>query len=264
MVPVTYTPPSGSWFAAGTTTAVTATATDACGNTSQCTFTVRVVDQSVWQTLLCGVDDCYRLRFPRLFHRFEPVCGPDACLRSAYPGATWKQFDDTKYNLFFGNSWQSLPSGIVGASLFTRMQPNCPGISDNDSISLGLTNCSPPGWAWGRRIGTSGGITGLLPSVWCGQRGRCDVPFSFNLAALPTVSGPAYNLLPHLNLTHRLDMFVQDDTTVDYARLRIRYCLSGPVVGGLTGSLTNATVAYAWDWRYCLMLDPGLPPGHAV
>ena len=36
-------PPSGSLFAVGTTTVVTVTATDSAGNSSQCTFTVRIL-----------------------------------------------------------------------------------------------------------------------------------------------------------------------------------------------------------------------------
>jgi hypothetical protein len=256
-VPVTYSPPSGSWFAAGTTTTVTATATDACGNTSQCSFTVKVVDQTVWQTVLCGVDDCYRRRYPTWWQRYEPVCGPSACLVSAYPAATWKWFDDSTVDRFVGNSWSGLPSGILGAQLFTRMRPNCSGQSTNDTVSLGLSNCTPPNWLWSRQIGASGGVPGLLAAPWCGQTARHDVPFSFNLAALPGGG----NLLPHMNAaSHRLDMLVQDDTTVDYARLRICCCLPGPVVGGLTPTLSSANLVYGWNWRYCLIPFTSLPP----
>ncbi|HMD00827.1 MAG TPA: HYR domain-containing protein, partial [Ferruginibacter sp.] len=48
---LTYNPPSGSFFVVGTTP-VTATATDASGNTSSCNFTVRVVD-NINPTIAC-------------------------------------------------------------------------------------------------------------------------------------------------------------------------------------------------------------------
>lgn len=51
---ITYSPVSGTTFAKGTTT-VTATATDAAGNTAQCTFTVTVVDNQQ-PTITCPVN----------------------------------------------------------------------------------------------------------------------------------------------------------------------------------------------------------------
>lgn len=254
---VTCNPPSGTWFTAGTTTTVTATTTDACGNISQCTFTVKIVDQSVWQTLLCGVNDCYRQRSPRWWQRYEPVCGPSACLINAYPTATWKRFDDPAVNRFLGNSWQGLPAGIVQAYLNTRLRPpvnGCAGGSQDDSVSLGLANCVPTAWLWSRYLGSGNSSPGLLGTPWC-NGSRWNHPFSFNLASLPGGG----NLLPHMNSSsRRLDLLVQDDTTVDYARLRIRYCLPGPVVGGLHTSLTNAIFGRrCWWWWFAP--KPGRP-----
>lgn len=257
---VTYNPPSGSWFAAGTTTLVTATATDACGNTNQCTFRVIVRDQVVQQVFLSGVDDCYRRGWFWWWRNPEPVSGPSACLLSAYPTATWKRFDDATINRFLGNSWQGLPSGIVEAYLYTQMRPpvqGCDGISGNDTISLGLATCSPPSWLWSRHLGSGNASPGLVDAEWCNGNG-CQYPFSFNLAALPVPGSPPVNLLPHMNTTKRLDLLVQDDTTVDFARLRIRHCLPGPVVGGLNTSLTNAIFGRRC-WWWWIAPDPGMP-----
>ena len=99
-----------------------------------------------------------------------------------------------------------------------------------------------PTWQWTRAIGSGNIPTGLLNQPWCNQT-LCGVPFVFNLKSMPFTG---VNLLPAMNATHRLDMMVEDDTSVDHAWLRVRYCPPGHIVNGVSLSLTNAILAYTW------------------
>ncbi len=238
-------PPSGSSFNVGTSS-VLCTATDACGNVSQCAFTVKVVDKSIWQTILAGNPDCFSWPYEGVVR--------STCLGNAYQNASWKLFDDQTPNRFFGYSWLNLPNGIIDASLGTSLVPKCWGGSTNDTIHLGLAGCgSTPNWQWSRAIGSGNIPTGLLNQPWCNQT-LCGVPFGFNLKSMPFTG---VNLLPAMNATHRLDMMVQDDTAVDYAWLRVRYCLPTHIANGVSLSLTNAILAYTWN-GWCLARNPEL------
>jgi hypothetical protein len=255
-VTLSYDPPSGSYFTAGTMTIVNVTATDASGNVTGCSFTVTIIENSIWQTLPAGGDsDCFK-------SPTEPVTR-SACLNSAYPGVTWRAFDDVSVNRFFGQSWLNLPNGLLNATLTTVLRPclhhggphgGTTGQPENDSIELGLDVCSPVHWQWGRYIGSGNPSAGLLSTQWRTQSG-CGVPFTFQLGALP----PDTSLLSQMNSTHRFDMIIQDDTAVDYAWLRVRYCPPPHILGGLSASLDNAILAYGWN-TWCLLPDPVVAP----
>ena len=241
MLSTNYSPSSGTLFSAGTTTPVTVTATDGCGNTSTCTFNVTVLDQAITQNLMRGLPDCYSPWFS------DSVAVRSACLTTAYGPLFWKSFDVSTVNRRFGLSWQGLPSGISAAQIFTRMKPRKTLFSfpENDTISFGLSGCNSSGWLWSQQIGV---LPGGGP-IWRNQAG-CGVSFSFNLQSMP-------NLLSHMNSpTHRLDMLVQNDTTVDYAWLRIRYC-PPQIFNGHPVYLTNA-VAVVAPTGWVIAQDPSL------
>ncbi|MDB6035191.1 MAG: hypothetical protein JWM16_5529, partial [Verrucomicrobiales bacterium] len=250
-VTISCVPSSGTLFNAGTTTIVTCTATDACGNKSTCSFPVKVINNLLWQTLPAGIADCYSLAGS------EPAT-PGACLMSAYPGVYWKPFDNPAVDRSVGYTWNFPVSwNILAANLATRARPplnGCDGNSMNDSIQLGLTNCATPGWLWARYFGSGNLSPGLVESMWCNGSG-CAFNFNFDLAALPPVSGPPINLLPHMNSVKRLDYFSQDDTTVDYADLRVLRCAPQSVFGGFEATMNNAKLVRGPVGNWCIIRD---------
>lgn len=252
-VTVVCVPPSGTTFSLGTST-VTCTATDACGNSNSCSFTVTVVNSIFWQLLPAGVNDCYAQAGS------EPAI-PGACLTTAYPGGAWKHFDRTTLDRWVGHTWNfPLTWNILAAQLRTRARPpvNCTSGSNNDTISLGLSGCTSAGWQWNRFFGSGNASPGLVNAPWC-NGSNCQYMFVFNLASLVPASGPpAISLLPLMNTTKRLDLFVQDDTTVDFANLRVQVC-PPQIIGGLAVTLTNAELAVG-PASWCLApVNPELP-----
>lgn len=251
-VTVTCVPPSGSSFNAGTINTVTCTASDACGNTASCSFTVTVINNLVWQAFPKGVADCYAGTWE--------ATAPGAILNATYPGAVWKAFDNPNVNAGVGVTWLGLPNNAIGASLSTRMTPvwcHVPSGTENDSFSLGLPGVGGP-WLWSRYIGTTpaNGVPGLLNTHWCDQTNNCQYSFAMTLTSLPVVSGPSVNLLPLINSSGRLDMLVQDDTRVDYATLWLRRCLTTPnVFGGFPAELANARLVRGPVGVWCIIRD---------
>lgn len=247
-VTISCVPPSGSQFNAGTTNIVTCTATDACGNHSSCSFAVIIINNLLWQTLPAGIADCYSAAGS------EPA-NPGPCLMTAYPGGYWKNFDVGTVDRKVGHTWNFPVSwNILAATFDTRARPpspSCLGISGNDSISMGLTSCGSPAWLWSRYFGSGNPSAGLVSAQWCNGSG-CNYNFNFNLAAMPPVSGPAINLLPHMNSVKRLDVFYQDDTTVDYATLRVQRCAPQAVLGGFDTALSNAQLVKG-PFTWCLV-----------
>ncbi|MBS0195269.1 MAG: hypothetical protein JSR77_00765 [Planctomycetes bacterium] len=155
-----------------------------------------------------GRNDSYTLPFD--------LATPRAAF-STWLGAS-KSFDDPAVNSRFAHTFSNLPCGIVSATLEVHMRAECD-IPENDSLNLAF-NLGPNTFSWGRQIKDLPGAGG----TWsCPQ----DSTITLNLAALPLASG-TFNLIPQLNADHRLDMYVQDDTTVEYAKLTIRVC---PCVG---------------------------------
>ncbi len=140
-----------------------------------------------------------------------------ACLTSAYPTGAWKDFDDATANRFVGHTFGSLPTGIIAATLEICMRPHSD-IPNNDSINLCLNQCSPATFAWGEFIRDLPGNGGTWTN---GEPCQC---FLLDLANLPNVSGPPSNILPCLNSRCGLDMFIQDDTAVDFAQLTVTVC----------------------------------------
>jgi hypothetical protein len=250
--PVTCTPPSGHVFPVGTTI-VHCTATDACGNVGTCSFTVTVVNQTLYASTMLGIPDCFKLPTEA-----APKSGQ---LLAAYPGACWRPFDNLGVNCDFGVSFMGLPANLTCGQLWIRMRPNCSDIPWNDSISVGLNTNKT--WGWTSYIGGGNGSPGLTSATWCGQ-GGCGQLFNMNLASMPNTGA---NLLPIINAagSHKLDIFVQDDTGVDYAQLNYCYCRTLPWWQGWEWTTANAALATADTYAsFSPLWSPGYPTNFSV
>ncbi|MFN0136509.1 MAG: dockerin type I domain-containing protein [Phycisphaerae bacterium] len=125
-----------------------------------------------------------------------------------------KSFDECVENThWFAHTFKNLPGNIVAAQLEITMKAGCCADSDNDTISL--LHQGGTAFAWANRIDALGG-----PANW--SAGVVST-FVLDLCALPTASGTV-SIIPQLSAARLLDIMVQDDTCVDYARLCITVC----------------------------------------
>lgn len=220
------TPPSGSSFPVGTTT-VTCTATDACGNSTTNSFTVTVVNQVVTQTITGGIKDCFTLP--------EEPATRSAQLNAVYPGVNWKNFDSLAQDRPFGYSFMKLPKNLSCARLEIRMRPGASTLTTNDAIGAVLgTNGT---FAWSSYIGGGFPSGNLTPAVWKNQT-NCGQTFTIDLGAN----------LPTINLLNQVDVYVQDDTAVDYVNLTYCYCKTGWWWRNWDWYLGNADPYLSTDW----------------
>lgn len=119
-----------------------------------------------------------------------------------------QHFDGTTIDRVFGHTFTGLPPGITGAKLEIGLRAI--GGGSNDSINLSFTT-PPDTFAWG------GAIAGLTGLPW--TTGNSAV-LTLDLAALPG----GQNILSNINANNTLDVYVQDDTAVDYIILTIVTC----------------------------------------
>ncbi len=133
-------------------------------------------------------------------------------------------FDVLGSNQSICHTFSGLPSNIAAATLQVRLRAASNGACD-DSLALQVIG---PGFVWDRRIGTGGDpqfqcddTAGLLGCPWTPGRTRT---ICLDLAALPNADGTTTNLLAYVNATRQLDVRVEDDTGVDYARLWYTMC----------------------------------------
>ncbi len=152
-------------------------------------------------------------------------------------------FDNSTVNRWFAHTFTNLQQDgydICGARLTFSVQPNSSSLDFNDTVGIRFT--APDGSqitsGWGRRIGTSGAVTGLLPFVWGDASQTYPQVITVDLANLPTNSGPI-SLLDELNLYGFFDFIVQDDTAVDYLSLRVNYCCCDSSTTILQGRMDN-------------------------
>ncbi|HNG34643.1 MAG TPA: kelch repeat-containing protein, partial [Blastocatellia bacterium] len=141
---------------------------------------------------------------------------PRAVLVTQFNNPVRKNFDDATVDSWVLHSFTGLPSNIVSAELEVRMQPGLGG-STNDSINFAF----PPNTSvtWGQQMAALPGAGGS----W--NIGHAPTTFILDLANLPAgATGQPTNLLSLLNTHHLLDIAIQDDTTVDYIKLRVVTC----------------------------------------
>ena len=150
------------------------------------------------------------------------VAPPGACNINAWPSyVPWKGYDSKKENRHVGHRFTPLPAGMVKAELELHMKPTDDDFSFNDTVRVGLpANCP----AWPNAPYTWFGSIAALPGAggtWNnGQNG--PTTFVLDLGVL----SPA--VLAQMNSTLRLDVVVEDDTTVDYMKLRVWTCAPIP------------------------------------
>ena len=237
-------PPSGYNFPVGTTT-VTCTATDLCGNVTTNTFKITVVNDSKRDNAMAGIDDLCS-------NPASETAPKSKALKDAHLGAVWKDFDVKAQNRPFGLSFTSLPKHLTCATLEIKMAPYKKTFSlykpDNDTITLS----TPGGSSWFAHIGTGFGSPKLLNETWRNQD-KCGRVFTLDLASLPT----GISLLTDMGNKQELDIFIEDCTTVDYAKLSYCYCPDSlPPFGGWNGDLANATATFTDHFTLVKPVDP--------
>lgn len=144
-----------------------------------------------------------------------------------------REFDEAGVNAAFGHTFTNVEPGsnreICGATLEIRLRPE--GGADNDKLVLdffGEDNAS----GWGHYIGDYGSVDGLHDGEWDDDYTGAQT-FTLDLDALPDGSGTT-SIIDELAQYGYLDVFVQDDTAVDFLWLTVEYCCpTESVVGGV-------------------------------
>ncbi len=150
---------------------------------------------------------------------FEPTSPSDDLLlkMDPYGGGNrvlfpHRQFDDKAINRVFGHTFTNLPENIQAATFEIRMFAGGSSLVSNDAIHLELTGINDVFTSWNM------GLTTLFGQPWIGGS---DQTFSLDLAnLLPDGQGDT-NIIPFMNADNALDVYVQDDTAVDYIILTV-------------------------------------------
>ncbi len=148
-----------------------------------------------------GVDDQFSTA------NFEPAA-PSATLK-ARVGGPFVDFDSPVADTRFVHTYRLPPCKcLVGAKLeFRTRSLNL--LSNNDSVNLGFS---------------------ALQNFIQWSRHLTDLPagpgpvYSLDLAALPIVPPGTVSLLSGMQMNRYLDLYIQDDTSIDYAKLKVTMC----------------------------------------
>jgi hypothetical protein len=150
----------------------------------------------------------------------------------AYPDN--RSCDDFRADRYFSHTFTdfAVTNKIVfDANLHLSIAPisYTSAIPHNDTISIGFIdeNAQQLSNGWMRQIGTyeqNNEIIGLLPCNWGTDECNGSALTPFDLSALPLADAQTISVLEALNQHKILDLMVQDDTAVDYARLELKYC----------------------------------------
>lgn len=154
--------------------------------------------------------------------QFSTKDGATAEPASPPPGKPASYFDQTATDQAFWHRF-ALPAGncVREAKLEVFVKP-LGGQDYNDRIYLYSGSGS---WVanFGSNSGNSGGAN-LLPNQWTVANYPGGQLFTLDLAALPLPGGGTTSLLAALDQNRVLDLAVQDDSSVDFARLTVRFC----------------------------------------
>lgn len=149
-----------------------------------------------YQKIVAGIRDHYAM--PQEKANLTP--GIRAATGVAGP---WTDFDQQDANYHFGHAFQPVFSGhYLYGRLMVRLRP-IDDIPKNDTLSLWSTG--RPGW------GTT--LTNITPM----RPGR-EVSLHFDLR---TLGSNGTNLLNDLNVAHDLNIYVQDDSSIDQMELEL-------------------------------------------
>jgi hypothetical protein len=151
----------------------------------------------------------------------------------APPTTTQLYFDGTEVNRLFSDR-MALPTGncISSATFEIRLRPlkDVPG---NDSIVLKIPGTG--GTTWSKSINS---LSLATAPTYAWNPGKPAKTYTWNMGAMPL--GGA-NMLTSLNALRVLDVYVQDDTSVDYIKLTVVFCPCQATT--LPGTLTPAAAA---------------------
>jgi len=236
------TPPSGSTFAKGTNT-VNCAATDASGNTAGCSFAVIVRDLTP-PSLCANAPIIYAVGGTNDNFSNPEAASPSQNQLERLAGLDLKGFDQCSSDTFFAHSFTNLPEHIAEATLRVKMRACADSFPQNDTILLGFTDVGgdlrPEQWS--RRIGTydSPGLTNVN---WVGGM---EQEFVLNLSALPNTNATTTDLIGALAQRRYLDVYIQDDTGVDYMILEIKTCqCRADIVANVDPNQCGAVVSFA-------------------
>ena len=146
---------------------------------------------------------------------------PSQALTAWVPGTLSAVFDGTVMDRFFAHTF-TLPMGncIGSARLDFRARPLGAGSTvANDAIGLLFTGVSGSP-AWSSHFGSGNANPGLLPNPWQLPTYGSGQFFSLDLSNLPGGT----NLIADLEANRYLDLYVQDDTAIDFLRLTVEFC----------------------------------------
>lgn len=135
-------------------------------------------------------------------------------------------FDTVKSNLRFAHTFTGLPPAITGAELEIGLRAHLD-IPTNDSIAIEYLN---PSFRWSKKISDLPTLPpGNATPIGAWPAGTSQV-FILDLDDLPaSVSGVTSVIGDMSNGT--LDIYIQDDTAVDYMVLRLKLCCDDSIPG---------------------------------
>lgn len=141
----------------------------------------------------------------------EPSCPcPPILAWSATIGSPREpDFDQQVLNEHFIHSFTQLPGNVISATLEIRLWASTLAGATNDGLAIGFDPASST-FLWSRALAA-------LPQTNYAWPAGGNQTLRFDLANLPGGT----SLIAHLNCIRCLDFYVQDDTRVDYAVLRI-------------------------------------------
>ena len=197
--------------------------------------------QAGWYEFMAGVDDNFADPYYMEGNSviFNEPAGPSPGLQillSQYGNYySYHAFDLPFGNMVFGHTFEGIaPDPTQGGAIEEaflefriRLIPSVG--SNNDTISLRFTGPSGNLVAgeWTRYIGTHDGTPGILNVSW--QPPLSSQLIQLNLGSLPNIDGSTTDLITDLNAQGFLDLYIQDDTSIDYALLRVRHSCPQPI-----------------------------------
>jgi hypothetical protein len=134
-----------------------------------------------------------------------------------------RPFDDPCWtDAWLAHTFTSLPANVIEARLRVRLKA-CADQPENDRINLAFVGPGgvPRPEFWTRRIGTYLGEAGLLPTAWSSGT---IAELVLDLSRLTNVDNTVTDLIPTLSTTGFLDVYIHDDTVVDYIVLEVVAC----------------------------------------
>jgi uncharacterized repeat protein (TIGR01451 family) len=129
---------------------------------------------------------------------------------------------------------------ICGAELEIRMKPSGTSLDYDDRFTLRFHGADDAS-GWGRYIGSGNGEPGLLDYKW-NTSNTSGETVTLDLAALPEADGTTTSLIDEINDVGFVDVYIQDDTAVDFAELTVEYCCPDEPTGQCDLSVEKATV----------------------